>query len=88
VVGTVLLQQLAADSDADIEVMLEAANALFDVYGEDHLHVNVIKQLGLLEKLHAVLPVLAQRVCIPVRASLNASMTDTIYVCRAHRMRK
>ena len=60
-IGAVLLQAVTADPD--VEVISEAANAIFDVYSEDHLHVQALKQLALVDKLQAFVPVFVQKVC-------------------------
>ena len=47
--------------DTDLWVVAEALDAIFDVFGEDHLNP-VIKEIELIEKLKSVAPALKSKV--------------------------
>ena len=60
-VGGFLLELVGHDSD--LWIVAEALDAMFDVFGEDHLDP-VVMEIGLVDKLKKILPVLKSKVCI------------------------
>ena len=47
--------------DTDLWVVAEALDAIFDVFGEDHIDA-IVREIGLVEKLKTVAPVLKSKV--------------------------
>ena len=60
-IGVLLLEVVCKDTD--VWVKSEALDAIFDVFGEDHLDA-VIKEINLVDKLKTVLPQLKSMVNI------------------------
>ena len=47
--------------DSDLWVVAEALDSIFDVFGEDHIDP-VVREIGLVEKLKSIAPVLKSKV--------------------------
>ena len=58
-IGVFLLEIVCKDSD--LWVVAEALDAIFDVFGEDHIDP-VVREIGLVEKLNTVAPALKAKV--------------------------
>ena len=57
--------------DTDLWVVAEALDAIFDVFGEDHIDP-IVREIGLVEKLKTVAPVLKSKVnYCPIDISLK-----------------
>ncbi len=56
--------------DADLWVVAEALDSLFDVFGEDHVDP-VVKEIGLVNRLRNILPMLKARVNILAKIPIN-----------------
>lgn len=58
-IGVLLLEVVC--KDADLWVVAESLDSIFDVFGEDHVDP-VLREIGLVEKLRTVAPALKAKV--------------------------
>ncbi len=69
-IGSFLLEVVATDSQ--LRVVAEGLDGIFDVFGDDRTNV-VLQELGMIEKLEQVAPVLKQKVERSLLCSVHAN---------------